>query len=293
MDLNKYPLLPYHIVQHIINNGDREEKKDLIQSLFVKLMVDQTQQKYECKKLRQQGKALYTKDTANVLVGTLYENDIAWSLIYKGLRPIFNNTRGHYVNLVDYDRMKVFDIVVRSVKDNTLYGFDVKFGTIWRKHTNNNNIYITNTGITDYKLREIYNDFKQDLRQRETNNNNHSYIILVCYDLLEQYQYENYNKIYQNIFGKIPHSIYDVSFVVDVDALFKTVIDEQSFYTTTGELSDNTRDILDKSYLLNLHTASNDIENHYYHADGSTTYSILVNSPVCYTLDDFINKYLL
>ena len=295
MDLSQYPLLPYHVVEPFIKNSSREAKQDLIQSLFVRLMVDQAQQKNECKKLIVRGEKLYTETIANVLVGTLYENDVAWSLIYKGLRPIFNNTRGNYVNLVDYNKMKVFDIAVRSLKDNTLYGFDVKFGTIWRKHTNNDNIYITNTGITNYKLYEIYKDFKQDLQQRERDNNNHSYLLLVCYDLLEQYKYNNYNQCYKHIFGKVPHSIYDVAFVVDVDALFKTIIDKQSFYTVTGEKScgDNTRDVLDKAYLLNLHTAIDDTSNYYHHKDGSIQYAIQINSPVCYTLDNFINKHLI
>ena len=276
--------IPYHIIDQVKKSTDSQEISDTVKKLFFYLQVDQLAQDLEVQeafKRQKKFKTLtdYYKSLLDVLIGSLYENDVATVLQSYQLHPQFSNTVGQVVNLTHYSKMKNADIIVQSLKGNLLYGFDVKFGTIWRKDTNTKNIYATNSGITRDKLREIYDDFRKKLCKEYLAPLKKVYLLLVCYDMLSQVNFLGQSSLYQLVFNRVPNRIDKVMFVIDVDKLFKQAVDLQGYVFDYRS-----------PYLIDNFLATG---LPFYDTSHGHQYSIKLNSEIVQPLDQFINDNLI
>lgn len=279
--------IPYHKIDSIKKSNNPVDITNIVKQLFFYLQVDQTAQHIELQKAFKQQKKYtsitdYYKSIIDVLIGSLYENDVSTILQSYQLKPQFANTIGQVINFTCYNKMKNADIVVQSLKDKLLYGFDVKFGTIWRKDTNMKNIYATNSGITRDKLKEIYDDFRQKLKYEYSTSLNKVYLLLVCYDMLSEVNFLGQSNFYQSVFQRVPNSIDKVMFVVDVDDLF--TIDNSDDNLSGYRFNYNSPYLLDNFLATNLS---------YYDTIHGHQYSIKLNSDIVMPLDKFIHDKLI
>lgn len=278
--------IPYHKISSIKQSQDKTEILDLVSKLFFYLQVDQQAQKEEIKKAFSRQKHFntlvdYYRSIIDVLIGSLYENDVATVLQSYQLNPQFSNTVGQVINLTSYSKMKNADIIVTSLKNNLIYGFDVKFGTLWRQSSNTKHIYVTNSGLTENKLKEIYDDFKYKLKQQYGSSFHKVYLLLVCYDMLSQVNYLGQSILYQSVFNQLPNRIDKVMFVVDIEKLFYSLIDEG----LTGYAFDS-----HSPYLIDNYKATG---KDYYATSHGHQYSIKINSDIAVTLEQFIKNELI
>ena len=277
--------IPYHEIDKV-KKSNRQEKIDLINKLFNILQINHIQQDIEINEALSRQKRFTDKfdfifSNVDVLYGSIIENDVATIFQSYQLNPFFTNTVGQVINFTDGYKMKSADIAVKSLKNNLLYGFDVKYGTVWRKHTDNNNFYLTNSGIYPSKLNEIRKLFKEKLIKTYNMPTDKVYLLFVCYDCLSTVNYLGQADIYKNVFHSSPNNIQKVMFVVDVDKLFKTITDEFEY-----EVFDKT-----SSYIIDNYLSTN--QYYYLNNSGEHQYSIKINSDITIPLDKFINNYLI
>lgn len=280
----------YNIPYHEIDAVKRSSEQDIVNKvneLFYYLQVDQKAQELEVdrafiRQKRYTTKSAFYRSIIDVLIGSLYENDVATILQSYQLKPEFSNTVGKVINFTYYDKMKNADVIVKSLKDNLLYGFDVKFGTIWRKDTNSKNIYVTNSGIYQWKLKELYDDFRKKLQKDYKTPLKKIYLLLVCYDMLPQVNFMGQSSIYQTVFKRMPNHIEKVMFVVDVDKLFIKNDDPENLL---GYSFDKKSPYLIDNYL----STGQD----YYAKSSGHQYSIKINSDIAEPFDQFIQNHLI
>ena len=260
--------------------------KKVFKELLTYLQIDEYKQKQELNKIIERYKdnnKIYNwmAKELNVLIGSLYEQEIANILYNYQLTPDFTNTSGNIINFTEYNRMKMPDLLVQSLKDQSYHAFDIKSGMVWRKKLDEqDSIWIYNTGLTAKKLNELYFSFKYKM-EYQLRKPVHMYLLLVCFDMLTQVNYENQAEIYQQVFNDIPNHIEKVCFVIDIEKLF---IADDAF--------DNKDQILNinSEYLLKL---ENEVDYDNIKALYKNKYAIKVNSPVSIIFKDFINQYLI
>lgn len=282
-------IFPYNItIKKIIdtynNSINNFDKQYLLNKVFKELLyflqIDLDAQKKEIIQATKYIKNIneWKKNELIVLYGSLLEQEIANTLINWQLSPIFNNTTGNIINMCNNKRMEQFDIIVSSLQNNSLYGFDVKHGTIFRKaYLQYHKLFMYNVAFNINNLSKIYIKYKYQAEQEYKQKIN-PYVLLVCYDLLSQYNYEHQTEYYRNIFNDEPNHIEKVCFVVNLNILFKSYIDEdgeQIFYFNKKS-----------PYVLSLY--DNTYLNYFYNL-----YAIDITSPACMTLHNFIKKYLI
>lgn len=263
--------------------------KKVFKELLTYLQIDEYKQKQELQKIIDKYNdniKIYNwmAKELNVLIGSLYEQEIASILYSYQLTPEFTNTFDNVINFTEYNKMKMPDILVQSINDESYHAFDIKSGMVWRKKLDDrieqSPIWIYNTGLTAKKLNELYFSFKYKM-ERQLKQPVHMYLILVCFDMLTKINYENQAEFYQLAFNDIPNHIEKVCFVIDIEKLF---IIDNSF--------DDDDKILDtqSEYLLKL---ENEVEYDNVKAIYKDKYAIRVDSPISMTLKDFINQQLI
>ena len=219
-----------------------------------------------------------------VLIGTLYELDIVTMLQIHQLNPLFNNTFGNYVNMSDGSKMKAFDIVVSSLKDNQLYAFDVKHATIWRKSLQQDKIYLTNTSFSSVKINEVFSRYVVEA-EKMYNCSVNSYLLFVCYDLLENSLsgfYEDdmlhsYHDYFKKVFnGERCDNLEKACFVINLKQLCKQVDGEYVFNRNTPNILSLEDEVLFSN------------SKQIYH----NKFAIDITSSACIRLDNFIQQYL-
>lgn len=280
--------IPYHKIDTVKRSNNIQDVNNMIKQLFFYLQVDQKAQEIEVQKAFSRQKKFklltdYYRSIIDVLIGSLYENDVATILQSYQLKPEFSNTVGQVINFNYYSKMKNADIVVQSLKDQLLYGFDVKFGTVWRKDTNTRNIYVTNSGITRDKLREIYDDFRKKLDSEYKIPLKKVYLLLVCYDMLSTVNFLGQSEFYQTVFKRVPTSIDKVMFVIDVDKLFIEV--EKSDMNLLGYKFDYSSPYMIDNFLATGQSYYDTVHGH--------QYSIKLNSDIAVPFDKFIHDNLI
>lgn len=260
--------------------------KKVFKELIEYLHVDEKLQKQEIQKALKNNQFSYDwlAKELNVLIGSLYEQEIADIFINYQLTPDFTNSIGRFVNMTDFDKMKMPDIIVQSFKDNTYHAFDVKSGIVWRKMLSSeqiekNPIYVYNTGITVKKLNELYFSFKYKT-EKMLNSPVHIYILFVCYDMLTKVNFEHQAEYYQLAFNDNPDSAEKVCFVIDIEKLF---VDDEIFI---GDKIFNKQ----SPYLLKL---EDEVEYDDIKTIFNNKYAIRIDSPVSMTLRNFIYSFLI
>ena len=282
-------ILPYNLtIKNIIDtynsNDNNFDKQYLLNKVFNELLyflqIDFKAQQQEIQIATQNINNIneWKKKELIVLYGSLLEQEIANTLINYQLSPIFNNTTGNIINMHNKTKMEQFDIVVSSLKDNSLYGFDIKHGTVIRKAYNlYNKLFIYNVAFNSENLTKIYIKYTSKAQQAYKQKIK-PYILLVCYDLLTQYNFNHQSEYYQYIFNDKPNHIEKVCFLIDLEYLFKSYMDE-----------DNDKIIFfnkNSPYILSLYNLTH--QNYFYNL-----YAINISSPICCTLHKFIINNLI
>lgn len=219
----------------------------------------------------------------NVLIGALYEQEMADIFINYQLTPDFTNTTGKFINMTDFSKMKMPDIIVQSFQDESYYAFDIKSGIIWRKQLTDtvekSPIWVYNTGFTVKKINELYFSFKQRIEQ-QVKNTVHMYVLFVCYDMLTKVNFDHQAEFYQLAFNDTPNHVEKVCFALDLEQLF---VDDDNFI--------NDKVFNSKSeYLLKL---KDEVEYDETKAMFLDKYAVRLDSPICMTLKDFIHSKLI
>ena len=263
--------------------------KKVFKELLTYLQIDEYKQKQELHKIIDKYKnndKIYDwmAKELNVLIGSLYEQEMANILYNYQLTPDFTNTSGNIINFTEYNKMKMPDLLVQSLKDQSYHAFDVKSGMVWRKKLNDeseqNSIWLYNTGLTAKKLNELYFSFKYKM-ERQLRKPVHMYLLLVCFDMLTRVNYENQAEFYQQIFNDIPNHIEKVCFVIDIEKLF---IADNTFGDGDQILN------IDSEYLLKL---ENEVEHDKVKTLYKDKYAVRIDSPISIVFKDFINQYLI
>lgn len=307
-------------------NNSLFDKQYMLKKVFKELIeylhVDEQLQKQEINKAiarinqKQLANAQYEEaiydwllQETNVLIGSLYEQEVASLLMNYQLTPDFTNTVGKFINMTNYAKMKMPDLTVQSLKDGSYHAFDVKSGTIWRKQlqikndtSDNDNvataadtiadnnvntqiikspIWAYNTGITIKKLNELYFVFKQKIEQ-DLKVPVHIYVMFICYDMLTKVNLYNQAQYYQLAFNDIPNHAEKVCFVVDIEKLF---IEDKTFNDADDKVIDS-----NSPYLLRLENEVeySDMRNIY-----TNKFAIRLDSPISQTLKDFVQNALI
>lgn len=291
-------MLSYKTVNNICKST-LEDRKRLYQYMISIANVNEKVQKEEEKRYinkTSNEQAIYSPDVLRVIFGTICERQVLLLINSYGLRPKINNnkTDGNWINYTDTSSMKVFDVTINSRRNHKVYGFDIKHCTIWKADSNDNNLYLTNTGITRNKCTEIITLFRENLMNKERLTNDAlsqgSYLLLICYELFDEEGVSHRNgkteetrfyEYYHSIFHKFPLSLLDACFVCDLNQLCKTVKYEDG---TTNRIFD-----IKSPYVIDLSkTNVLNAEKYYMTKDGDRRFAIKVNSPACMRLEDFI-----
>jgi len=263
--------------------------KKVFKELLMYLQIDEYKQKLELQKIIDKYKdntKIYNwmAKELNVLIGSLYEQEIANILYSYQLTPEFTNTFDNVINFTEYNKMKMPDLLVQSIKDNSYHAFDVKSGMVWRKKLDDQNkqnpIWIYNTGLTTKKLNELYFSFKYKMEQ-QLKKPVHMYLILVCFDMLTTINYENQAEFYKLAFNDNPNHIEKVCFVIDIEKLF--IVDD-----TFGD-EDKILNI-QSEHLLKL---ENEVEYDNVKAIYKDKYAVRADSSISIIFKNFINQYLI
>ena len=262
--------------------------KKVFKELLTYLQIDDYRQKQELQAVMNKFDTIeqvynWLAKELNVLIGSLYEQEIANIFINYQLTPDITNTFSNIINFSEYNKMKMPDMVIQSIKDNSYHAFDIKSGMVWRKKLNDNleqsPLWVYNSNLTSKKINELYFNFKYKI-ENQLKQSVHMYILFVCYDMLSQINYEHQAEFYQLAFNKEPNHVEKVCFVIDLDKLFTADdnFDNEKILNTNSE------------YLLKL---ENEVEYDNIKKMYHNKYAIRVDSPISIVLNDFINQKLI
>ena len=278
-------LIPYRYINNLLQQGDEQLLHKKFKEIIDLSQIDADKQLDEIR--------LFLKDPDltwetiplsflyrefPVFIGYIYEQNIVNILRMYQLEPLFNNSLGNYVNIRDGYKMKEADVIVRSLKDNQLYAFDVKHSMVWRKALPNK-LVIYNSGMTKQKYEELINSFKAKLEERYNEKVN-IYFLLICYDMLTQINYDDQSKYYEQFMNDVPNHAEKVSFVIDIIKLMREHVDfeNEKYY------------VLDKNLTNDIFALENDVNNKALYMN---KYGVYVTSSICSTLRNFITDKLI